>query len=238
MLAESGERTNAVGMRPLLDLVLPVECAGCGQRGVIACHEGLRELAAHARPSWPRPSPPRLPPPWSVAAYDGHVRDFLLAYKEDGVVALRAPLALALASSLRSAMPLDDRPVVVVPVPSSRAARRRRGSDVVADLARSAVRVLRIDGERLQVRPALHHARRVADSAGLTAEQRSANLEGAFAVRPRYARSLLGSRVVLVDDLLTTGVTLRECADSLRSAGAEVVGAATVAATRRHRHPV
>lgn len=169
-----------------------------------------------------------------MTAYDGHVRDFLLAYKEDGVTALRRPLGAALASSLRAAVgPESDRPVVVVPVPSSRAARRRRGCDVVADLATTAVAMLRAEGQPVRVVRALQHSRRVADSAGLSAEQRSANLAGAFTTRAAGSRLPVGTRVVVVDDLVTTGVTLRECADSLRAAGTEVVAAATVAATRR-----
>jgi predicted amidophosphoribosyltransferase len=89
----------------------------------------------------------------------------------------------------------------------------------------------------VQVVPALRHRRAVADSAGLTSAQRAANLAGAFAVRPGYPRLLAGRRVVVVDDLVTTGVTLAECADALRGAGADVVAVATVAATAR-RQPV
>jgi predicted amidophosphoribosyltransferase len=221
-------------VRALLDLVLPLECAGCGSRGVVACAAGLRQLAGQPRLAWPRPSPPGLPPPWAVAAYADHVRDFLLAYKEDGVVGLRRPLGAALTSSLRAAMPSDERPVLVVPVPSSRAARRRRGCDVVADVALTAVTRLRAEGHPVRVVRALRHARRVADSAGLTAAERSANLARAFVVRPGHARQLAGSSVVVVDDLVTTGVTLSECSDTLRRVGADVVAVATIAATTRH----
>lgn len=221
-------------MRALLDLVLPVACAGCGQRGVVACDTGLLELAAAAALAWPRPSPPRLPPPWAVTPYDGHARSFLLAYKEHGVAALRRPLAAALATSVRAALAdAVDAPVVLVPVPSSRAARRRRGCDVVADLAVTAARTLRTEGRRVRVLRALRHARKVSDSAGLSAGQRAANLAGAFGVQSGSRSLLAGAKVVVVDDLVTTGVTLTECADSLRTAGAEVVAVATVAATRR-----
>jgi predicted amidophosphoribosyltransferase len=221
-------------VRALLDLVLPVACVGCGRRGVVACESGLVELAAPAALAWPRPSPARLPPPWAVTPYDGHARRFLLAYKEHGVAALRRPLAAALTTSVRAALAdrVDD-PVVLVPVPSSRAARRRRGCDVVADLAITVERILRAEGGRVQVLRALRHSRKVSDSAGLSAGQRADNLAGAFSVRPADRPRLAGARVVVVDDLVTTGVTLRECADSLRAAGAEVVGVATVAATRR-----
>jgi predicted amidophosphoribosyltransferase len=225
-------------VRALLDLVLPVHCAGCGERGVVACARCLTDLAGPAQPAWPRPSPPGLPPPFAVTAYAGPVRALLLAYKEDGVVALRRPLGAALAESVRAALSgRSAAPVVVVPVPSSSAARRRRGCDVVADLARVAGARARAADAQVQVVRALRLRRVVADSAGLTATQRAANLADAFAVPAGCARLVAGRQVVVVDDLLTTGVTLAECARALRAAGADVAAAAAVAATAR-RPPV
>lgn len=220
-------------MRSLLDLVLPVECVGCGRRGDSACPACLLELLSTPFPCWPRPCPPGLPPPWAVTAYAGRAREFLLAYKEDGVVALRRPLGAALAASVRAVLAAESGPVAIVPVPSSAAARRRRGHDHVADLARVATVLLRAEGRAVHQVKALRHARRVADSAGLTAAQRAANLAGAFMVRASSRAQLAGAVVVVVDDLVTTGVTLTECADALRTVGADVRAVATVAATSR-----
>jgi predicted amidophosphoribosyltransferase len=77
---------------------------------------------------------------------------------------------------------------------------------------------------------ALQHRRRVADQAGLTATARSANLTGALRAR----LDLRGVRVIVVDDVVTTGATLTEAARALRAAGAEVPAAAVIAATERH----
>jgi predicted amidophosphoribosyltransferase len=77
---------------------------------------------------------------------------------------------------------------------------------------------------------ALGHQRRVADQAGLTAADRATNLSGALRVR----QDLRGLRVVVVDDVITTGATLAEAARALRAAGAEVPAAAVIAATERH----
>src|SRR3954447_24619721 len=221
-------------MRALLDLLLPVQCAGCGVPGVVACPRCLSELSGPARPAWPRPSPPELPTPFAVAAYAGAARAFLLAYKENGAVGLRRPLGEVLARSLAAALSTAGGSVVFVPVPSTPAARRRRGYDVVAGLARVAVADACRGGAEVRVVPALRHRRAVADSAGLTAAQRAANLVDAFTVRTRFRPSLAGRRVVVVDDLLTTGVTLAECSQALRAVGAEVVAVAAVAATARH----
>jgi ComF family protein len=209
----------------LLDLLLPTECAGRGASGPIGCANCLAVLAAAPRRTWPTPTPAGLPPPWSVAAYDDPCRGLLLAYKERGVTALRRPLAAALARAVSSAA---RHPVVLVPVPSTRAAVRARGEDVVARLACRAAR----GGGHLVV-PGLVHRRAVLDSAGLSARQRATNLRGAFAVDPRSVRWLQGREVVIVDDLITTGATVAEAARAVREVGATVLAAATVAATTR-----
>ena len=219
-------------MKALLDLVLPTECVGCGVRSVLACPACLASLHNRPAEAWPRPSPPGLPPPFAVTAYDGPVRAFVLGLKEDGLLALRHPLGLALARAVIAAGG-DTAPVSLVPVPSAPAARRRRGEDVVRRLADVAAGELRRHGVSATVAPALRHARVVSDSAGLGAEARARNLAGAFATRPRGLARLGEGYVVLVDDLITTGVTLAECAAALATAGVRVDACATVAATRR-----
>ncbi|MEP6797352.1 MAG: phosphoribosyltransferase family protein, partial [Lapillicoccus sp.] len=76
------------------------------------------------------------------------------------------------------------------------------------------------------------------DQAGLGQEARARNLAGAYAVRSARTPGLVGRRVVLVDDVMTTGATLVEAARALRAAGAVVEAAVTLAATaRRPREP-
>lgn len=220
-------------MRAFLDLVLPVRCVACDAPGALLCEACGLPLTVPARCAWPTPAPAALPPPYAVAAYGGAVRDAILAYKEEGLLGLQRPLGAALARAARAASS-DARRLLLVPVPSSRAARRRRGDDVVRRLARRAAADLRRTGVSAGVVPALRHVRRVADSAGLGAMDRAANLAGAFAVRPSVQRSLAAGTVILVDDLLTTGATLAECAQALRAAGITVTAAASVAATQRH----
>ena len=160
-------------MRALLDLVLPTSCVACGRGRAVACVDCLRPLTGAARPAWPRPVPPGLPPPYAVASYDGPTRQLIVGFKEDGVVALRAPLGAALATAVHGALEhqgLRGTPVWLVPAPSSRAARRVRGDDVVARLTRIAAATCRRSGHRLRVLPALGYARTVRDSAGLSAQ--------------------------------------------------------------------
>jgi len=102
-------------------------------------------------------------------------------------------------------------------------------------LARVAAAVLRRDGVDVVVAPGLRHIRVVRDSAGLTAEQRAANLAGAFRANRGIARLLRDRPVVVVDDLITTGVTLAECTAALEAVGVHVSAAAAVAATQRRQ---
>ena len=206
----------------LLDLVLPRACAGCGAPAPLLC--GPCGAALGAPPLGqvrPTPCPPGLPRTSAAAAYGGPVRGALLAHKERGRLALVTPLGAALAGAV-SVLGAGD--VVLVPVPSARAAVRARGHDHALRLARAAARA-----GGLQAAPLLVPARAVADQSGLDAAERAANLAGALVAR----RALGGLPVVVVDDVMTTGATLVEAARALRDGGARVRGAAVVAATAR-----
>jgi predicted amidophosphoribosyltransferase len=219
----------------LLDLVLPASCASCGRPGELLCSGCAQPLLATPRIAWPRPTPRGLPPPYVVTDYDGSARDALLGYKERGAVGLSHPLGWALARAVAEAvLPLEvTTPVWLVPVPSRPSARRERGDDVVARLARVAAGALRRDGRHARVLRALRHVRRVADSAGLGAGERARNLQGAIGVRPGLADALATRPAIVVDDLITTGATMAECSGALRAAGAQVRAVAAVAATVR-----
>ncbi|WP_432178019.1 hypothetical protein [Streptomyces sp. NBC_00063] len=110
-------------------------------------------------------------------------------------------------------------PLLLVPVPSARKAVRARGHDPARRIAYAAAAELRRAGVPARVLAALRQKRAVADQAGLDSRQRLANLAGALEV-PAGARALLasGGRIVLVDDVMTTGASLAEAARAIHAA--------------------
>lgn len=210
-------------MACLVDLALPRRCAGCGALGAPALCSGclLSASPVHA---------------WSAgfetlaaAAYEGPIRAALLSYKERGRRDLAGPLGQLLGRAVQGVLAERSPPprIALVPVPSARSAVAARGGDHVLRLARVA-------GRRLGVRVAapLAFTRSVQDSAGLTSADRARNLAASMAaweVRGEWA-------AIVVDDIVTTGATLREARRALDAAGWSVLGTAVVAATPRRRH--
>lgn len=219
----------------LLDLVAPRACAGCAAPGYLLCPACRSVLAVPARRTSPRPAPVGFPQTWCLRDYDGVTRELLLAHKERGRLGLARPLGSSLARAVEGLLPASGSdPVVLVPVPSTRAATRARGHDPLLRTARHAARALRAEGRTASVLPLLVVGRVVADSAGLSARSRAANLAGAHVLRHRLAtRVPSNAHVVLVDDLVTTGASLTEAARALSVGGLPPLGAAVVASTVR-----
>jgi predicted amidophosphoribosyltransferase len=190
-----------VRFRALLDFLFPPQCGGCEWIGAGVCHACLPY----------GPLIERRLATLNVSAlgiYDGALRRAILALKSG-----RRDVAEAFAERLNAQIPHN---AIVVPVPTTAARRRQRGFDGCELIARIAF------GSR--VSPGLVQVR------GET--QRGRGREARLTVRQRFIwrePPLNGTRVVLIDDVVTTGATLEECARTVRGVGGLVSEALVVA---------
>lgn len=237
----------ADGWDALVDLVLPATCAGCRasrtplRRGVCPeCVAALRALVPHA--VRPVPAPDGLPPCVALGSYEGVLRELLLSYKERGRHGLAVPLAALLAEVVAA---LGTAPVLLVPVPdTARAARRRHGDHVSRMAWRAAARLREAGVAAWAARPLRALPR--PDSAALDSAGRVASAAMAFRIRSGRTGARLrewvctrGARVVVVDDIITTGATATAVTARLAEVGVPVRQVAVLAATARraaHTH--
>ena len=168
-------------------------------------------------------------PLWSAGEYTRPLPRVISQAKDhhrwDGLDLLGVRLAFAvaaLADDLRLAGP-----GVLVPFPSQPKTVRDRGLDVTRVLAIRAARHLRLVGLDVSVRPILAHIRAVQDQGNLTTADRATNLAESL----RVTRLIADCWLVVVDDVVTTGASLREAQRALNTAGCPPTGLATVAAT-------
>ena len=173
--------------------------------------------------------PPNFDRAVSYGEYDGCLRDLIHLLKYCGVIPAAKPLGKLLAESIES-LRLGDADVVVIPVPLHSSKRRERQFNQAELIARAALKHLPPQFEL--DRNVLVRHRPTRSQVGLDREARIQNMHGAFRVAAPL--QIKGRIVIVVDDVMTTGTTVSECARVLKRAGAEKVFAATVARTLKH----
>jgi len=244
-------------LRDLLDLLLPVECGGCGAPGAALCTRCAALLSAPMQIH--PPCCPSEPPIYALGIYQGRLRAAILAYKERGRRDLATPLGTALASGLLQLCQLSPtfqpspawsrigvKPAArspislhagdemwMVPVPSRASAAARRGGQHMGLLVRRTAAALAAAGVAAAVAPALRMGSGVRDSVGLALAARRANLAGRVLTRPAGLPPT-GIPVVLIDDVVTTGVTTAACAAALLQKGVMVSAILVLAAAVGH----
>jgi ComF family protein len=222
-------------LQELLALLAPPACTACRQpladaAGPLLCPACTRALPWLRGPGCPRCGLPRhrrnkgcpaagaaFALAWAPLAYDGVARELVKALKFRGAL----PVARLMAAQLAAGLPPALRGVdAVVPVPAHRGRRRRRGFDPAGALAQALA-------ERLEL-PLAPCLRRGGGHRQVGATQSARRDLGRLAVR---ATAPPPERVLLVDDVHTTGATLDACARALAAGGSRWVVAATYART-------
>jgi len=212
-----------------LDLVLPGEkiiCSDCRQKIVMSTENQCRSCGKFIPDGIAVCGSCLLrPPPFlrhiSYAAYEDTLREIIILYKYGEVEALKTLLASLYLEILQKKLSAGFQ--AVVPVPVDR--KRRHGFMPVWTLGRLLARELKIEFlPRL-----LQKKKSTQPQVGLSQTQRKANLDGAFAAADK--QKLAGKRILLIDDVTTTGTTIRKCSAALKKSGA-LVTALTLAQSR------
>lgn len=207
----------------LLCLLFPARCLICGR---VIPPESLfcKDCAPHAQPPPPRQFPlenGKTLPVRAPLPYRGGFRETLHRYKFRGEWALSQPLGRLCAPQARL-FPVQFDAVTYVPL--SKQGKRRRGYDQSQRLAKSLAHIL-----GLPLLPTLEKVRETEIQHLLGKSKRQENVRGAYRAGPAAA----GKALLLVDDIVTTGATLRQCAQMLYDAGAVQVCALCAATAQR-----
>lgn len=202
----------------LNQLIFPSRCISCKSLGDSLC----RLCKLSWTPTIYKSKLSRYPDKYvySSIVYSNIAARIILSAKESHIKSADILVADAILHSLAEFLKYEwiD---ALIPIPSRKSAVRKRGRQFIEEMADS---VSFRTG--IRVNSSLVHSRSILDQSGLGFERRWNNLEGAFVV----SGNPIGlGRVLLVDDLITTGATLNEATRALKYAGIEVVGAVTAA---------
>lgn len=190
-------------------------CTCCGVPFIT--HEGIDHRCGRCTAKNPHFDAAR-----SAVLYEGAVRDLIHRLKYDGRVQCRRPLGLLMAERLAGYCG-DVSPDLMVPVPLHLRRLRTRGFNQSVLIGELVAKEWHLPFERRVLR----RTRWTESQLTLKVEERAANVRGAFEVA--FPDRVRGKRVMLVDDVLTTGSTANECARVLTKAGAASVCVVTVA---------
>lgn len=212
--------------RGLSTLVFPQIC--------IMCDEQPGDICRPCHSSWI--SPPcktRLGnvPIYFVATYDSRVSRVILKAKEERNRCAQRIVAEALYRSIQALKATNFDDFVLVPIPSSTQATRRRGEAFLHPILSRVLIHAKTNGEHWSWHELLIHKKKVRDQAGLNSQQRRENLEDVFKVRDGIYES---RPIIVVDDVMTTGSTLWNAISALNERKMTVLGAVTACASSHH----
>jgi len=208
----------------LQTLVFPRVCVMCERYPEDVCQQCNQEWS----------SPPHFirfadVPTTSVVSYSSQVSSVVLKAKEDRNRYARQLIAQTLYKAVDLIAKRDPhQPLLLVPIPSSRQAIRQRGESFLHPILENVIDIASNNSKNWIWTEILIHTKRVRDQAGLNSRERSQNLRGVFTVKNGVS---VARPIVVVDDVITTGSTLKNAILALNERKMTVLGAATACAS-------
>ena len=200
-------------LESLKQLLFPVHCFGCKALGLEICSKCRRYWNSHFYVQ----NIEGLTV-YSSIRYSPVAKSILLSAKENSIKLADELIIDALLNCLRRIPTSILRNAILMPIPGSKRAIRKRGRDFVLDLTQELS--LR---SGVPIRTGMEIKRRLLDQSGLSAVDRHRNINGAF----EYSGEYFNGEILIVDDLVTTGSTLLEAKRALNSSGFTQVRAIT-----------
>ena len=211
-------------MFSLTEIIFPSRCIGCSRLGISICSECRKQWHPHF---YQRAInfKGEIFPVFSAIQYSPIASRVLLSAKESQLKAADQLIVNGIVHPLKLFINRYG-PATLISIPSRKSANRKRGRNFLQEI--TAAVALEVD---LPYQSPLTHIRKVRDQSQLNLVDRSENISGAFSVSPDFMSQICagntGPKIIVIDDLITTGATLAEAIRALRTAGFTVLGAVT-----------
>lgn len=204
----------------ILDLIFPVKCLGCGQSDDFLCPNCLKKIQLNRQIIYPKNSP--LFGLIIAGSYkEPLLKEAIHKYKYDLVKDLTRPLADLMMKKLNDCPWFKENNVLLIPVPLHKKRLRWRGfnqTELLAERINQQLNIPLADNILERIKHAPPQVK-IKDP-----QIRKRNIKEAFRIRPAPSKiSLSNKTIILIDDVLTTGATLEECARALKKAGAQKI---------------
>ena len=211
-------------MFSLAEIIFPSRCIGCSRLGISICSECRKQWHPHFYQRAINFNG-EIFPVFSAIQYSPIASRVLLSAKESQLKAADQLIVNGIVHPLKLFINRYG-PATLISIPSRKSANRKRGRNFLQEI--TAAVALEVD---LPYQSPLTHIRKVRDQSQLNLVDRSENSSGAFSVAPDFMSQICagntGPKIIVIDDLITTGATLAEAIRALRTAGFTVLGAVT-----------
>ena len=211
-------------MFTLTEIIFPSRCIGCSRLGISICSECRKQWHPHFYQRVINCRGESFPV-FSAIQYSPIASRVLLSAKESQIKAADQLIINGIVHSLKLFVNRHG-PATLIPIPSRRSANRKRGRNFLHEITTQVALEVGLPHQS-----PLTHIRKVRDQSQLNLVDRSENISGALSISPDFTTEICagntGPKIIVIDDLITTGATLAEAIRALRTAGFTVLGAVT-----------